>query len=146
EIDGIHYLTMAYVEGKPLSEFVRSGKPLPQRNVAAVVRKLALALHEAHERGVIHRDLKPSNVMIVSARRITFGISQVQMRPARCPPRVSRLKGRGVRLGLSGSSLSGGCVPSTAQQPAIRQPLEELLRRGLRAQGEQSRQCLPQVD
>ena len=32
--------------------------------VAAVVRKLALALEEAHQRKVIHRDLKPSNIMM----------------------------------------------------------------------------------
>jgi hypothetical protein len=43
EVDGIHYLTMAYVEGKPLAAFIVPDKPLPQRRVAAVVRKLALA-------------------------------------------------------------------------------------------------------
>jgi serine/threonine protein kinase len=63
-IDGIHYVTMAYVEGKPLSELIRGGKKLPQKAVAAVVRKLALAMQEAHAKGIIHRDLKPSNVMI----------------------------------------------------------------------------------
>jgi serine/threonine protein kinase len=63
-VNGISYVTMAYVEGKPLSELIREGKPLPQRPAAAVVRKLALALREAHQHGVIHRDLKPSNVMV----------------------------------------------------------------------------------
>jgi len=64
EIGGVHYLTMAYIEGHSLSDFIRPDKPLPQRQVAAVVRKLALALQDAHDRGIIHRDLKPSNVMI----------------------------------------------------------------------------------
>ena len=64
EIDGIHYLTMAYIEGKPLSAFLHGDKPLPQRQVALLARKLAGALQEAHARGIIHRDLKPSNVMI----------------------------------------------------------------------------------
>jgi len=64
EIDGVHYMTMAYIEGHTLSVFIRPGKPLPERQVAAVVRKLALALQEAHEHGIIHRDLKPSNIMI----------------------------------------------------------------------------------
>jgi len=64
QIDGVHYLTMAYIEGHSLSAFIRPDKPLPERHVAAVIRKLALALEEAHERGIIHRDLKPSNVMI----------------------------------------------------------------------------------
>src|SRR5262249_319393 len=34
------------------------------REAAVLVRKIALALEEAHAKGVIHRDLKPSNVMI----------------------------------------------------------------------------------
>jgi formylglycine-generating enzyme required for sulfatase activity len=61
--DGVPYLTMAFIEGKPLSAFVAEGG-LPPRQVAAVVRKLALALQEAHARGIVHRDLKPANVMI----------------------------------------------------------------------------------
>jgi len=64
EIDGIYYLTMAYIQGRTLSEFIRPEKPLPERQVAAVVSKLALALQEAHDCGVVHRDLKPSNIMI----------------------------------------------------------------------------------
>src|ERR1700722_16326577 len=28
EIDGVHYLTMAFIDGKPLTQFGRSGKPL----------------------------------------------------------------------------------------------------------------------
>jgi hypothetical protein len=63
EIDGTPYLTMAYVEGKPLSEFAAE-RPLTPRQAAVLVRKLALALQEAHQKGVIHRDLKPANVMI----------------------------------------------------------------------------------
>jgi serine/threonine protein kinase len=64
EVGGVPFVTMAYVEGRPLSEMVADGKPLPQRPAAAVARKLALALAEAHRLGVVHRDLKPSNVMI----------------------------------------------------------------------------------
>ena len=63
EIDGRLYLTMAYIEGQSLAESTR-GKSLPPRQVAALVGKLAVALQEAHAKGVIHRDLKPSNVMI----------------------------------------------------------------------------------
>jgi predicted Ser/Thr protein kinase len=61
--EGMPYLTMAYVDGKPLSESAAAA-PLTFRQSAALIRKLALALQEAHDRGVIHRDLKPANVMI----------------------------------------------------------------------------------
>jgi serine/threonine protein kinase len=63
EVDSIPYLTMAYIEGKPLGEYVQLRPPI-HRQSAILVRKLALALHEAHQRGVVHRDLKPANIMI----------------------------------------------------------------------------------
>jgi WD40 repeat protein/serine/threonine protein kinase len=64
EINGTPYLTMAYIEGWPLSKFIRSDKLLPQFGVATVVRIVAQAIAEAHQHGVIHRDLKPGNIMI----------------------------------------------------------------------------------
>jgi predicted Ser/Thr protein kinase len=79
EINGIHYVTMAYVDGRRLSDLIEGGKPLPPRQVAALVRKLALALAEAHRHGVIHRDLKPSNVMVNQRREpviMDFGLAR----------------------------------------------------------------------
>jgi WD40 repeat protein/serine/threonine protein kinase len=64
EIEGRPYLTMAYVEGKPLTAFIDPKKLLSVPKVVSLVRKVCLALAEAHSRGVIHRDLKPSNIMI----------------------------------------------------------------------------------
>jgi eukaryotic-like serine/threonine-protein kinase len=63
ECDGLPYLTMAYIQGKLLSEFVKL-RPLLPRQSAILVRKLALALQEAHKGNIIHRDLKPANIMI----------------------------------------------------------------------------------
>lgn len=64
EIDGTHYISMAFIEGQPLSDLVRAEKQPPVSNLLKVVRKVALALHEAHLQGLIHRDLKPANIMI----------------------------------------------------------------------------------
>jgi hypothetical protein len=79
QIDGIHYLTMGFIEGRPLSDFIQADRPLGQRQCAAVVRKLALALAQAHARGVIHRDLKPANIMISSRKEpviMDFGLAR----------------------------------------------------------------------
>lgn len=64
EINGTHYISMAYIEGQPLSDLVRAEKQPPVAALLKVVRKVALALHEAHLQGLIHRDLKPANIMI----------------------------------------------------------------------------------
>jgi WD40 repeat protein len=63
EVDGVPYLTMAFIEGKPLSEVAVSHQ-INARQAAVLVRKLALALQEAHQAGIVHRDLKPGNIMI----------------------------------------------------------------------------------
>jgi len=64
EIDGTHFITMAYIQGHTLSDFITPEKAQLDRNVANVVRKIALALHEAHVHGMVHRDVKPGNIMI----------------------------------------------------------------------------------
>jgi len=64
EIGGIRYISMAYIEGRTLADYIDPNKPQTDRQIALLVRKLALALAEAHRRAVIHRDLKPANIMI----------------------------------------------------------------------------------
>jgi serine/threonine protein kinase len=64
EQGGTCFIAMGYVAGKPLSAYLAGKKVQPEREVAKVVRKIALALEEAHAQGILHRDLKPSNIMI----------------------------------------------------------------------------------
>jgi class 3 adenylate cyclase len=90
----VPYLTMAYIEGTPLSEWAATHKPSPAQS-AALVRSLALAVAEAHRHGVIHRDLKPSNVLITPAGEpvvTDFGLAR-------------RLGGSEARLTQSGVAL-----------------------------------------
>jgi predicted Ser/Thr protein kinase len=64
QIDGKHFITMAYIEGRPLSAFIQPGKSQSERQILIVIRKLALALQAAHDKGIVHRDLKPGNIMV----------------------------------------------------------------------------------
>ncbi|NQT17481.1 MAG: serine/threonine protein kinase, partial [Planctomycetes bacterium] len=64
EQDGTPFIAMAYIEGKSLSQFVGADCQWPERDVAKLVRKIAVALAEAHVKGVVHRDLKPGNIML----------------------------------------------------------------------------------
>jgi hypothetical protein len=85
-IDGTPYVTMAFIEGKSLAELIPGDKGLPQKEVAAVVRKLALAMQEAHARGIVHRDLKPANVMINQRSQpviMDFGLARREQEEAR---------------------------------------------------------------
>ena len=101
EIDGQLYLTMAYIEGQSLAALI-GDEGWPQRQVAALVGKLALALQEAHTRKVVHRDLKPANVMIKTTgqRRepviVDFGLAR------RDNPQEQRLTKSGQVMGTLG--------------------------------------------
>ena len=64
EHGGVHYISMAYIDGHQLTDFIDPDKPLPERDIVKIVRKLALALAEAHQNGIVHRDLKPANIMV----------------------------------------------------------------------------------
>lgn len=62
--DGIPYIAMAYIDGKPLSSMIGKSQRHAPRQVAVTVRKIAQALEVAHRAGVVHRDLKPANILI----------------------------------------------------------------------------------
>ena len=65
EYEGHPFYSMQFVEGTTLAKRLLQG-PLPARKAAALLAKVADAVHMAHARGVLHRDLKPSNILIDS--------------------------------------------------------------------------------
>ncbi len=57
------YLVMRYMAGGSLVARLKEA-PLSVSETATVIRRIGLALGEAHNRGIIHRDLKPANILL----------------------------------------------------------------------------------
>jgi len=76
--DGLPYLVMEYVPGRPLSEILATETLSPER-ARDLVLQAATALSEAHSRGLVHRDIKPGNLMVTddgTVKITDFGIAR----------------------------------------------------------------------
>src|SRR5204862_1090799 len=80
EHDGQKFFSMKFFEGGTLTKKADSDRSkvgdgtgrwttllYSTSSCAALLAKLARAVHYAHQRGVLHRDLKPGNVLLDSA-------------------------------------------------------------------------------
>jgi serine/threonine protein kinase/tetratricopeptide (TPR) repeat protein len=78
QADGIPYIAMEYIEGRPLSGVIAE-KRLPQELALRYGVQLADALEHAHAHGVVHRDLKSANVIVTPDARVKvldFGLAK----------------------------------------------------------------------
>jgi serine/threonine protein kinase len=60
---GQPYLAMEWLDGEDLAQRLRRCPMSPQESLT-LVRRIAEALHIAHQRHIVHRDLKPSKVTL----------------------------------------------------------------------------------
>jgi hypothetical protein len=85
--DGLVYLVMQLLEGRPLSEELDE-EPAPSfERVVRIIDAVASVLETAHQIGVIHRDIKPENIFLhMSAdgevvKVVDFGIAKMMDGP-----------------------------------------------------------------
>jgi serine/threonine protein kinase/WD40 repeat protein len=74
-----HFFSMRLIEGPTLAQFL-AGKAMPPEKAAALMARIARAVHHAHQRGILHRDLKPNNILLDAqgAPHLTdFGLAKV---------------------------------------------------------------------
>ena len=64
KVGNLHYLSMAFIDGVPLTKVMAEGRLKTIGEIITIVSKVARGLQKAHELGIIHRDLKPDNIMI----------------------------------------------------------------------------------
>lgn len=64
EISGVHYLSMEYVEGQDLQQFIQTKGTMSVVNACQAIRQAAQGLAAAHQLGLVHRDIKPSNLFV----------------------------------------------------------------------------------
>jgi serine/threonine protein kinase/tetratricopeptide (TPR) repeat protein len=82
--DGLVYLVMELLEGKPLRDILARESPLDPARAVSLMLQISAAVEAAHEAGILHRDLKPGNIFLVQrpdspyiVKVLDFGIAKL---------------------------------------------------------------------
>lgn len=82
--DNQPFIAMDYLEGRALSEIVKTWGQLSIDRVLKITDQILDALEHAHDSGVLHRDLKPSNIVLIPVgedmdyvKLVDFGIAKI---------------------------------------------------------------------
>ncbi|WP_434971445.1 protein kinase domain-containing protein [Micromonospora peucetia] len=103
------YLVMEYVNGQPLSSWLRRAGRLDPASTMSVVAQAAEALHTAHLAGIVHRDVKPGNLLVKADGRVVlvdFGIAR-----------------SGTTAGLTAANVMLGTASYMSPEQAANQPV-----------------------
>jgi eukaryotic-like serine/threonine-protein kinase len=77
--NGLPYLVMEYVEGRPLVDYCRE-RNLSIRDRLLLFEQICAAVQHAHQKLVVHRDIKPANILVTAAgipKLLDFGIAKL---------------------------------------------------------------------
>lgn len=80
--DAFAYIAMERLHGQDLHEYLASGNRMSPRQSAAMMMRVADAIHYANKRGLVHRDIKPSNVFLsrdLKPKLLDFGTALAPM-------------------------------------------------------------------
>jgi serine/threonine-protein kinase len=96
DVEGIKFISMAYVEGQDLYHLLRDNGRLPVDRAIRIARQLCAALQAAHGEGVVHRDFKPQNILLDQTDTVyvsDFGIAKSLEEGATVLTRVGHIMG-----------------------------------------------------
>jgi len=77
--DGLPYLAMEYVDGRPITEHCDAERMTIERRLG-LYQAVCRAVQHAHRNLIVHRDLKPSNILVTSdgeVKLLDFGIAKL---------------------------------------------------------------------
>lgn len=79
--DDVVYMTMEYLEGKPLDKLIKESYPAPFEKEQAlhIIDGISKGLEYAHSHNIIHSDLKPGNIYVTknnTVKVLDFGIAR----------------------------------------------------------------------
>jgi serine/threonine protein kinase len=77
--DGLPYLVMEYVEGRPIDDYCNEHK-LSITERLKLFEGVCRAVQYAHQNLIVHRDLKPSNILVAengTVKLLDFGIAKL---------------------------------------------------------------------
>ena len=80
--DSFAYIAMERLHGQDLHEYLASGNRMSPRQSAAMMMRVADAIHYANKRGLVHRDIKPSNIFLsrdLKPKLLDFGTALAPM-------------------------------------------------------------------
>lgn len=80
EDHGTVYISMEFLEGRPLSELLKA-RSLSLSQALKIAVQVSDGLDYAHSKGIVHRDIKPSNIIVQPDGRVKitdFGIARIQ--------------------------------------------------------------------
>ena len=83
---GRPYFVMEYVKGLSITEYCDHHKLTIEERLR-LFRQICLAVHHAHQKGIIHRDIKPSNILVSMQDKeavpkiIDFGVAKALSMP-----------------------------------------------------------------